>query len=117
MISRQTRQKEILEKTISQTKGFFNAEELFEKIKTQDDSIGMATVYRNLKTLVKNGELFLYTCDRRQVYSHTKQHCHFIDDETGKVTHFEIDNLDFLKNKIPGTIESIQIEIRGRKTN
>ena len=82
-------------------------------MKKEDATIAVATIYRNLKQLVKDGELFVYTCDRRQVYSKTKQHCHYINEKTGEVTHFQIDNLDFLKNKIPGLISSVQIEIRG----
>jgi hypothetical protein len=34
-------------------------------------------------------------------------------EKTGKVIHFKIESLDFLKNKIPGTIKSFQIEVRG----
>ena len=34
-------------------------------------------------------------------------------EETGKIIHFDVDSLDFLKNKIPGTISSFQIEVRG----
>ena len=67
-----------------------------------------------VKSLVETNELYCYTCERRQVFSKTKQHCHFIDEDTGKVTHFEIDNLDFLKGKLPGSIESFSIEVRGR---
>jgi Fe2+ or Zn2+ uptake regulation protein len=113
MVPRTTRQKKLIEALISKQKGFFNAEDLYEKIKGIDSGIGIATIYRNLKQLVSEGILHVYTCDRRQVYSKTKQHCHFIDEITGKVTHFEIKNLDFLKGKLPGAISSFQIEIRG----
>ena len=37
-----------------------------------------------------------------------------ICEETGKVIHFDVDSLDFLKNKIPGSISSFQIEVKGR---
>jgi Fe2+ or Zn2+ uptake regulation protein len=64
--------------------------------------------------IVKNGELFAYTCNRRTVYSKGKKsHCHFECEKTGKIIHFEIDNIDFLKNKILGTITSFQLEVKG----
>ena len=115
MKSRQTKQKEIITESVGELKGFFNADELFLRVQKKDESIGMATIYRNVKSLVDTNELHCYTCERRQVYSRTKQHCHFIDEDTGEVTHFEIDNLDFLKGKLPGSIESFQIEVKGRK--
>jgi Fe2+ or Zn2+ uptake regulation protein len=71
-------------------------------------------VYRFLKESKKNNELYSYECDRRAIYSKDKRsHCHFICEKTGKIIHFEIDSLDFLKDKIPGSIKSFQIEVRG----
>lgn len=113
MIARNTRQKKIIEDEINTKAGFFNVEDIYESIKKVDAGIGVATIYRNLNRLVDEGKLHVYLCERKQVYSKTKQHCHFIDEKTGKVTHFEIKNLDFLKNKLPGTITSFQIEVRG----
>ncbi len=114
MKTRNTKQKETLNKEISKFKTFFTAEDLYENIKVTDKSIGLATVYRFLKNLRKDGEIFSYTCDGRLVYSKdNKSHCHFVCEETGKVIHFSISSLDFLKDKIPGSITSFQIEIRG----
>lgn len=109
---RNTRQKEIIQAEIKRFKTFFTAEELYEKVK--EKKISLATVYRFLHVLKQEGELFSYLCDRRQIYSKEKNsHSHFICEETGKVIHFNIDNLDFLKNKIPGKISSFQIEVKG----
>ena len=33
--------------------------------------------------------------------------------KTGKSFHFEIKNLDFLEEVVPGEIESIQLEVKG----
>ena len=112
--SRNTRQKEVLKKEISKFQSFFTAEDLFENANKIDKSIGIATVYRFLKELRANKQIFFYTCDKRLVYSNDKKsHCHFVCQETGKITHFDIDSLDFLKNKIPGEISSFQIEVKG----
>ena len=112
---RNTRQKEAINEQVSSMKAFFSAEELYDIIKEKHPDIGLATIYRNLKALVEEGVLHIYMCDRRQVYSKTKHHCHYIDEDTGKVTHFHVDSLDFLKDKLPGNITSFQIEVRGRK--
>ncbi len=112
--TRNTKQKEIIKKELTKFNTFFTAEDLYERVKTIDKNIGLATIYRFLKTLRKNGNIFSYTCDGRLIYSkENRSHCHFFCEETGKVIHFNIDSLDFLKDKIPGSITSFQIEVRG----
>lgn len=115
MASRNTKQKYLIEDLVMKQKGFFSADFVFDIVKEKDSGIGIATIYRNLKRLVSEGKLFAYTCDRRQVFSKTKQHCHFIDEQTGDIFHFQVENLDFLKSNIPGTFTSFQIEVRGIK--
>ena len=115
--SRNTKQKELILKECLKFKDFYTAEEIFKKIKNQTNNIGVATVYRFLKEMKKQNKIFTYTCDRKTIYSNQeKNHCHYICEKTGKITHFNLNNLDFLKeirNKIPGPINSIQIEIKG----
>jgi Fur family ferric uptake transcriptional regulator len=113
MKARNTKQKEIIAKEITKFKTFFTAEDLYKKSKEIDNSIGLATIYRFLKTLRKNKQIFSYTCNNKLIYSkENKSHCHYICEETGKVIHFNIDSLDFLKDKIPGDITSFQIEVK-----
>ena len=114
-VSRKTKQKEILEELVEKENSFFSAKELHKKAQKIDKDIGIATVYRFLKNEVSKLKLNSYICERRQVYSKQKTHCHFIDEETGEITHFDIDSIDFLKNKVSGKINSINIEIKGRK--
>ena len=115
--SRQTKQKEITSLVIEKQKGFFTAEDIFKKAKSLDSTIGIATVYRFLKDLKKKNKIYTYVCDRKTLYSkENKSHCHFVCDKTGKVIHFKINNLNFLKNirkQIPGEITSFQLEIHG----
>jgi len=112
--SRKTKQKELIQQELDKLKTFFSAEELHNKIKKKNSKVSIATIYRFLKSLKDNYQLYSYTCDRRTVYSkETKSHCHFTCERTGEVTHFVIDNLDFLKNKIPGKITSFQLEVKG----
>jgi len=115
--SRKTRQKELIEKLVNKMDVFFSAEDLFKLVKKKDSQIGIATVYRFLNDLKKKNKICTYVCDRRALYSREKNsHCHFICDKTGKIIHFDIDSLNFLKDvkkKIPGTINSFQLEIHG----
>ena len=115
--SRNTRQRELLREECLKFKEFFTAEELFKKTKAIDSTIGIATVYRFLKEVKKKSEIFAYACDRKTIYSNQeKSHCHYLCEKTGKTIHFSLNNLDFLKeikSKIPGSINSFQIEIKG----
>jgi Fur family transcriptional regulator, ferric uptake regulator len=112
--NRVTRQKKLIGQELKRITSFFNAEELYDRVRKKDRDIGIATVYRYLNEAKGNGELYTYTCDRKTVYSRGKKsHCHFVCEKTGKVIHFEIGNIDFLKDKLPGTITSFQLEVRG----
>ena len=114
MKSRNTHQKQCIQSGIDSFRTFFTAEELYARVQKKDSSIGLATIYRYLKRLRDTENIYSYLCDGKQIYStQKKSHCHFICEKTGKVIHFEVDSLDFLKNKIPGSIDSFQIEVRG----
>lgn len=109
-MGRKTKQKQILQEAMNEINTFFDAEELNKKAK----NIGIATVYRFLKKQEEKGNVYSYICNRRKVYSKEKKsHCHFICEKTGKIIHFEIEDINFLKNKIPGKITSFQLEVKG----
>ena len=113
MERRSTRQKRILNETIAGFNGLFGADQLHEAAQEEDD-ISLATVYRHLKRREQEHSLFSYTCDGRKVYStRSRAHCHYTCTDTGKVFHFELDTLDFLAGVVPGTIDSVQIEVSG----
>lgn len=114
MKTRNTKQKEILLREIEKMHAFFTAEKLHEHALQKDKRIGLATVYRLLKSLRKANAIHSYLCDGKLIYSkEEKSHCHFLCEETGKIIHFTIDSLDFLKDKVPGRITSVQIEVKG----
>lgn len=113
-VSRNTKQKRTIQNEIDKLNSFFSAEELHKKVSKHDKTIGIATVYRYLKEEKKKNNLFLYLCDRKNLYSKGKKnHCHFHCEETGKSFHFDLEDISFLKDKIPGKISSIQLEVRG----
>ena len=115
MISRQTKQKEIISNKLKEFKGFFSAKELHTEAKKEDEKIGIATIYRFLKEEVEKQNLHTYMCGRKSVYSKNKTHCHFVDEKTGKITHFQVDSLDFLKGQNIKEITSVHIEVKGLK--
>jgi len=111
---RNTAQKELLREKLEKIDTFFSADELLEMVKKENQKLGIATVYRFLNELKNNNLLYSYRCNRRTVYSkRNRSHCHFVCEKTGKTTHFNIDSLDFLRDKIPGSIKSFQLEVRG----
>jgi Fur family ferric uptake transcriptional regulator len=112
--SRNTKQKVLIQSEIQTFTSFFTADELYEKIKKKDNTIGIATVYRFLKDLRKKKELHSYVCERRMIYSRDKNnHCHFICQKCDQTTHFTVDKIDFLKTKIKGEVCHFQIDIHG----
>jgi Fe2+ or Zn2+ uptake regulation protein len=112
-MERSTNQKKCISQEIEKMTSFFTAEELYERLKNK--KISLATIYRFLKKMRDSKHIYSYTCNGKLVYSTVnKSHCHFICEETGEVIHFDVDSLDFLKNKIPGNISSFQIEVRGK---
>ena len=114
MKTRQTRQKESLDQEAKKFTTFFSAEDLLGSVSKKDSKVGIATIYRYLKDLREKDQIYSYSCSGKTIYSNEKKsHCHFECVETGEIVHFEIDNLDFLKDKIPGNIESFQLEVKG----
>ncbi len=112
ILNRGTRQKEIISEEIQKLSKSFTAEELHKKLSNK--GIGIATVYRFLKSTRRSGKLHAYTCERRTIYSREKMsHSHFICEKCGKTTHLEVDKIDFLKRKIYGEICHFQIEVTG----
>ncbi len=118
MKTRQTKQKEIIDNERNSISTFYSAEALHEKVLIKDKKIGIATIYRHLKNLREKNEIYTYICDGKNIYSNSRSnHCHFICEKSGEIIHFNVDNIDFLKNKIPGEITSFQLEVKGICTN
>lgn len=113
-ISRNTRQKSIVEGASLKFKGVFTAEELYDQIKREYPNIGIATVYRNLKELSKKRILHNYSCGKSTIYSMKHMnHTHFICEKCSQKIHFDLKKLDLLKEKLPGKACHIQIDVHG----
>ena len=111
---RQTKQKQVIESEISKFSSFFTGEELFKSVKKIDPKIGIATIYRSLKSMRDKELIHSYNCDKKTVYSKSKDsHCHFICEKCHAKTHIKIENIDFFKQGVSGKICHFQIDIYG----
>ncbi|MEK6969318.1 MAG: transcriptional repressor [Nanoarchaeota archaeon] len=111
---RKTKQKLLIKEEINRFNKLFTAEELLSRVKKTNKKISIATIYRFLKDLREKKELHSYLCDRKTIYSKEENnHCHFICQQCGETKHFEVSNLDFLKNKLKGNICHFQVDVYG----
>jgi Fur family transcriptional regulator, ferric uptake regulator len=109
-----TKQKQDLYDVINTFSSFFNAEDLHEKVSEKNKKIGLATVYRFLKTQEEQGTIHSFLCDNRKIYSiSNKNHVHFTCEPCGKKQHITAKKLDFLKTAVPGKVCHFQIDISG----
>jgi Fur family ferric uptake transcriptional regulator len=114
MLTRNTIQKNLIEKEMSFFKSFFDAEELYVRVSKKNSKIGIATVYRFLKKLSKEGKIHTYLCNRKTIYSsNITSHCHFTCENCGNVKHINLKKLDFLNKEVKGSICHFQIDISG----
>ncbi|MBS3166478.1 transcriptional repressor [Candidatus Woesearchaeota archaeon] len=88
-----TKQKRILYQAMHKSTTLFNAEELYQHAFKK---IGLATIYRFLKTAEDAGN-----------------HIHFHCEKCGLITHITIKNADFLHEELPGKVCHFQIDITG----
>ena len=78
MNSRNTNQKKLILDTLSSLRTHPTINELYEKVKEKDSSIGIATVYRNRKKYVSDGTIFVVkTKDGIDRYDYYGNHSHF----------------------------------------
>ena len=78
MNSRNTNQKKIILDTLSSITSHPTIYELHDKIKEIDSSIGVATVYRNVKKFVRDGTIFVVkTQNGTDRYDYYGNHVHF----------------------------------------
>jgi len=111
---RNTRQRALLQKESENMRDFFSAEDFYLIILKKMPHIGIATVYRFLKESVKESQLHSYSCDKKIVYSNSKNnHCHYICQKCGKKQHVDIINIDSIRKSIKGSICHFQIDVHG----
>jgi Fe2+ or Zn2+ uptake regulation protein len=114
MKSRTTKQKELLQEELEHMNGFFSAEDFHSVALKKMPHLGIATIYRFLNEQIQNQQLHSYYCDKKAVYSNSKNnHCHYICQKCGKIQHIDIKNIDSIRKSIKGTITHFQIDVYG----
>lgn len=92
-----TRQRDLIANLFSGIDDHVSVEDLLERVKKEDDSIGYATVYRTLKLLVESG---LAACRHfgdgftRFEPRDEEHHDHLIDEESGDVLEFRDEEME-----------------------
>ena len=98
MKKRNTIQKQIIMDCLKNTKTHPTAYELYELVKEKEPSIGQATVYRTLKSMVNSNNILIIsnTNGINHYDGDRTPHSHLICSECGKIT----DIFDFSNNEI-----------------
>jgi Fur family transcriptional regulator, ferric uptake regulator len=95
--------KVILKKALS-VHNHFDADGLYDKLRTDHPFLSRATVYRTLPLLVKAGLVReTMRCQGRASYEHTfghEHHDHLICIKCGKITEFKDEKMEKLQNQI-----------------
>lgn len=90
---RPTRQRAALAELMSETSQFLSAQELHARLQERGDSVGLATVYRNLQAMAADGDLdVLRTDDGESVYRSCgteEHHHHLVCRECGRTVEVE----------------------------
>lgn len=114
VLSRNTKQKALIEAEFQKFSTFFTAEDLFQQVKKIDSTVGIATIYRFLNHCRQKNQLHSYLSGRKTVYAKEKNNfCSFACHNCGKTFNFDIETIDFLKKKIKGNICHFQIDVHG----
>lgn len=109
-----TKQRQLIYDIIKQSPVHLTAEEIYKTAKTQQPSIAIATVYRNLKLMEQAGEVCkvrLYGKPDRYDKL-TEPHQHLICSHCGRLEDIHLDGLDaFLSQQSPAPIDAYDLNI------
>ncbi|MFN3739433.1 MAG: Fur family transcriptional regulator [Thermodesulfovibrionales bacterium] len=101
---RNTRQREEILDVFLSSGGHITVDELFDKVKKRDSSIGYATIHRNLNLLLEAGlaeEIKVGKEKTRYEQMHMKEHHdHLICLECGRFIEVVDENIEKLQNKL-----------------
>lgn len=115
MNSRNTKQKEIILKILQSHKTHPTIQEIYDIAKVQDSNIGQATIYRNIKRLVEEGEILKIQNSINDTYHYdinATPHMHLLCKNCQKI-------VDICSNDYTLFLESIEKKhfIKINKTN
>jgi Fur family ferric uptake transcriptional regulator len=100
---RVTRQREALLRVLTEADDHPDAAELHRRARTIDDSLSLATVYRTLSGLEREGvvlRLALENGGARYEVADAPHHDHIVDLDTGQITEFRSEKIEELQRQI-----------------
>lgn len=102
---------------VTQTKGHFTADEIYQALLKIDPEIGIATVYRTIRLLVDCGVLIEHTFSEKKGFFevnevNSKHHDHLICNTCGKIIEF---HCDIIENHQQRIAEQHQFKINSHK--
>jgi len=117
-----SKRRDLIFNYISQIKGHFTADEIYQALLKIDQEIGIATVYRTIRLLVDCDILLEHTFGEKKGYfevidMNSKHHDHLICNLCGKIIEFQSDVIEDNQQKIANQhqfkIKSHKLEIYG----
>lgn len=91
-MQRNTRQRTAILETLARQDDFRSAQQIHEQMRADGETVGLATVYRNLQTLARSGRLdVLVAADGESLYRQcedTGHHHHLVCRECGRTVEF-----------------------------
>ena len=119
-MGRSTKQKDLIHKTLTNLKTHPTIKELYDEVKSKDNSLGQATVYRNINKLYENG-LIRRIIDKDGTIRYDgdiSYHGHLICEECNKLIDLDnlkldINTIDDISRKNNCYIKSYDVIIRG----
>lgn len=100
---RVTRQREVVLKVLTEADDHPDAAELHRRAQALDDTVSLATVYRTLSVLEREGvvqRLSFETGGARFEVADAAHHDHIVDVESGEIIEFRSDKIEQLQREI-----------------
>ncbi|MGB4827159.1 MAG: Fur family transcriptional regulator [Paracoccaceae bacterium] len=119
---RVTRQREVLLRVLNEAEDHPDAAELHRRARNLDDSVSLATVYRTLSVLEREGVVQRHSFENggaRFEVADTAHHDHIVDLDTGQIIEFHSEKIEELQRLIAAEmgydIEHHRLELYCRK--
>ena len=100
---RVTRQREVLLRVLTEAADHPDAAELHRRARAVDDSVSLATVYRTLSVLEREGVVHRHSFESggaRFEVADSGHHDHIVDLDTGTIIEFRSDRIEELQRQI-----------------
>ncbi|MBO5214624.1 MAG: transcriptional repressor [Clostridia bacterium] len=101
---RHSKSRDVIYETLAGTKTHPDAEWVYETAKRTCPSLGIATVYRNLKRLSEKGQIVAIETSNGSVHydACVKEHAHFICEKCGKILDIDFPEVPFTEAENAG---------------